>query len=190
MLWRKNCRFFLVSILHSKTGENTNRSWLNGYLPEREIQTGIGPVKIRVPNIRDKSRQGIKFNSMLLPPYLRKTRSVEDVLPWLYLKGIFTGDFQEVLQALLGSEAKVLSASTISRCKKIREEDNQTWNSRSLENKRYIYIWADGVYFKIRSDHAKQCILIIISNVRLENCRHLTRILKKITYFFLDKSMR
>lgn len=134
----------------------------NGYLPEREIQTGIGPVKIRVPKIRDKSHQGIKFNSTLLPPYLRKTKSVEDMLPWLYLKGISTGDFQEALQALLGSEAKGLSASTISRCKKIWEEEHETWNSRSLENKRYVYIWADGVYFNIRSDHAKQCILVII----------------------------
>jgi len=97
----------------------------NGYLPEREIQTGIGPVKIRVPKIRDKSGQGIKFNSTLLPPYLRKTRSVEEVLPWLYLKGISTGDFQEALQALLGSEAKGLSASTISRCKRIWEEEHE-----------------------------------------------------------------
>ena len=86
----------------------------NGYLPEREVQTGIGPVKVKVPKIRDKSGQGIKFNSSLLPPYLRKTRSVEEVLPWLYLKGISTGDFHEALQALLGNEAKGLSASTIS----------------------------------------------------------------------------
>ena len=134
----------------------------NGYLPEREIQTGIGPVKVKVPKIRDKSGQGIKFNSALLPPYMRKTRSVEDVLPWLYLKGISTGDFQEALQALLGNEAKGLSASTISRLKRIWEEEHETWNRRSLKNKRYVYIWAGGVYFTIRSDDAKQCILVII----------------------------
>jgi putative transposase len=134
----------------------------NGYLPEREIQTGIGPVKIRIPKIRDKSGQGIKFNSTLLPPYLRKTRSVEEVLPWLYLKGISTGDFQEALQALLGSEAKGLSASTIRRCKQIWEEEHESWSRRSLKNKRYVYIWADGVYFNIRSDDARQCILVII----------------------------
>ena len=145
-----------------RNGQGHQQVVRNGYLPEREIQTGIGPVKIRVPKIRDKSHQGIKFNSTLLPPYLRKTKSVEDMLPWLYLKGISTGDFQEALQALLGSEAKGLSASTISRCKKIWEEEHETWNSRSLENKRYVYIWADGVYFNIRSDHAKQCILVII----------------------------
>ena len=134
----------------------------NGYLPEREIQTGIGPVKIRVPKIRDKSRQGIKFNSTLLPPYLRKTKSVEELLPWLYLKGISTGDFQETLQALLGKDAKGLSASTISRCKRIWEEEHEAWSRRSLEKKRYVYIWADGVYFNIRSDDARQCILVII----------------------------
>lgn len=134
----------------------------NGYLPEREIQTGIGPVTVRVPKVRDKSGQGIKFNSTLLPPYLRKTRSVEEVLPWLYLKGISTGDFQEALQALLGVGAKGLSASTISRCKHIWEEEHDTWERRSLENKRYVYIWADGVYFNIRSDDARQCILVII----------------------------
>jgi putative transposase len=134
----------------------------NGYLPEREIQTGIGPVKVRVPKIRDKSGQGIKFNSTLLPPYLRKTKSVEEVLPWLYLKGISTGDFHEALQALLGDEAKGLSASTICRCKRIWEEEHETWSRRSLANKRYVYIWADGVYFNIRGDDARQCILVII----------------------------
>jgi len=134
----------------------------NGYLPEREIQTGIGLVKVKVPKIRDKSSQGIKFNSALLPPYLRKTRSVEEVLPWLYLKGISTGDFQEALQALLGSGAKGLSASTISRLKRIWEEEHETWSRQNLKNKRYVYIWADGVYFNIRSDNARQCILVII----------------------------
>lgn len=134
----------------------------NGYLPEREIQTGIGPVKVKVPKIRDKSGQGIKFNSTLLPPYLRKTRSIEEVLPWLYLKGISTGDFQEALQALLGSEAKGLSSATISRLKATWEKEHDSWSGRSLNGKRYVYIWADGVYFNIRSDDNKQCILVVI----------------------------
>lgn len=134
----------------------------NGYLPEREIQTGIGPVTVKVPKVRDKSKQGIKFNSALLPPYLRKTKSVEEVLPWLYLKGISTGDFHEALQALLGSNAKGLSASTISRCKRVWEEEHDVWSRRSFEQKRYVYIWADGIYFNIRNDDAKQCILVII----------------------------
>jgi len=134
----------------------------NGYLPEREILTGIGTIKVKVPKIRDKSGQGIKFNSSLLPPYLRKTKSMEEVLPWLYLKGISTGDFQEALQALVGSGTKGLSASVISRCKQAWEEEHRGWNRRNLEDKRYVYIWADGVYFNIRSDDAKQCILVII----------------------------
>ena len=134
----------------------------NGYLPTREIQTGIGLVTVKVPKIRDKSKQGIKFNSALLPPYLRKTRSIEEVLPWLYLKGISNGDFQEALQALLGANAKGLSASTISRCKRVWEEEHNIWNRRRFEEKRYVYIWADGVYFNIRSEDAKQCILVII----------------------------
>ncbi len=145
-----------------RNGQGHQQVVRNGYLPEREIQTGIGSVKIRVPKIRDKSGQGIKFNSTLLPPYLRKTKSVEEVLPWLYLKGISTGDFHEALQALLGSDAKGLSASTISRCKRVWEEEHETWSRRNLENKRYVYIWADGVYFNIRSDDARQCILVII----------------------------
>jgi putative transposase len=134
----------------------------NGYLPEREIQTGIGPVKVRVPKIRDKSGQGVKFNSTLLPPYLRKTRAIEEVLPWLYLKGISTGDFHEALQALLGNEAKGLSSSTISRLKVTWEKEQESWSSRSFTGKRYVYIWADGVYFNIRSDDNKQCILVVI----------------------------
>ena len=145
-----------------RNGQGHKQVVRNGYLPEREIQTGIGSVKIRVPKIRDKSGQGIKFNSTLLPPYLRKTKSVEEVLPWLYLKGISTGDFHEALQALLGSDAKGLSASTISRCKRVWEEEHEIWSRRNLENKRYVYIWADGVYFNIRSDDARQCILVII----------------------------
>ena len=134
----------------------------NGYLPEREIQTGIGLVTVKVPKIRDKSKQGIKFNSALLPPYLRKTKSIEEVLPWLYLKGISTGDFHEALQALLGVNAKGLSASTISRCKRVWEDEHDVWSRRRFEQRRYVYIWADGVYFNIRSEDAKQCILVII----------------------------
>jgi len=134
----------------------------NGYLPEREILTGIGPVNVNVPKIRDKSGQGIKFNSTLLPPYLRKAKAIEEVLPWLYLKGISTGDFQEALQALFGSEAKGLSPSTISRLKATWEQEHDIWSRRSFTNKRYVYIWADGVYFNVRSDDSKQCILVVI----------------------------
>ena len=134
----------------------------NGYLPAREIQTGIGPVKVKVPKVRDRSGSGICFHSSLLPPYLRRTRSMEELLPWLYLKGLSTGDFQEALAALLGKDAKGLSAGTISRLKDGWRADLATWQQQRLDKKRYVYFWADGVYFNIRGDEARQCILVIV----------------------------
>ena len=134
----------------------------NGYLPQREIMTGLGPVDIKVPKTRDRGGQGIHFRSGLLPPYIKRTQSVETVLPWLYLKGISTGDFSEALAALLGKDAKGLSAGTISRLKQIWIQEYDDWRTRDLSKERYVYIWADGIYFTIRSDDAKQCILVII----------------------------
>jgi transposase-like protein len=134
----------------------------NGYLPQRTVMTGIGAVEIQVPKVRDRSGQGIKFNSTLLPPYLKRSRSVEEVLPWLYLKGVSTGDFAEALSALLGSEAVGLSAGTISRLKAKWIEEHQQWLKRSLKSKHYVYLWADGIYFNIRNDDDRQCILVII----------------------------
>ena len=104
----------------------------NGHLPEREIMTGIGPVSVQVPKVRDRSGTRIKFTSALLPPYLRRAQSVEEVLPWLYLKGISTGDMQEALEALLGKGAKGLSPATISRLKSRWEDDYQSWSQRDL----------------------------------------------------------
>ena len=134
----------------------------NGYLPEREVLTGIGPVSVRVPKVRDRSGARIKFTSALLPPYLRRSRSVEEVLPWLYLKGISTGDMQEALEALLGPEAKGLFPASISRLKARWEDEHKAWSGRDLSNKRYVYFWIDGVYFNVRMDDARQCILVII----------------------------
>ena len=134
----------------------------NGYLPAREIQTGIGAVKVKVPKVRDRSGSGICFHSSLLPPYLRRTKSMEELLPWLYLKGLSTGDFQEALAALLGKDAKGLSAGTISRLKDGWRADLAKWQQRELDKKRYVYFWADGVYFNIRGDEARQCILVIV----------------------------
>lgn len=133
----------------------------NGYLPERSVTTGLGEVAIQVPKVRDRSGSGIKFNSLLLPPYLKRSRSVEEVLPWLYLKGISTGDFGEALSALLGPAAKGLSAGTISRLKTKWQAEHQDWQGRSLRQKRYVYVWADGIYFNIREDE-RQCILVMI----------------------------
>lgn len=153
---------FLAQFTHLRTNQGHRQVVRNGYLPERNIQTGLGPVPVKVPKVRDKTGQGIKFNSTLVPPYLRKTKSVEELLPWLYLKGISTGDFQEALQCLLGVDAQGVSAATISRCKRTWEQEHAAWNRRSLATKRYVYIWGDGVYFNIRSDDAKQCLLVMV----------------------------
>ena len=133
----------------------------NGYLPARTITTGVGEVEVQVPKVRDRSGSGIKFNSTLLPPYLKRSRSVEEVLPWLYLKGVSTGDFAEALSALLGPEAKGLSSATISRLKAKWQEEHSAWQTRSMRHKRYVYVWADGIYFNIRDDE-RQCILVMI----------------------------
>lgn len=139
----------------------------NGYLPERTIQTPLGEIPVRQPRVRDRREpeEREKFQSSILPPYLRKTRSLEELLPWLYLKGVSTGDFSEALQALLGPEARGLSATTIVRLKKTWEEDFKAWSKRSLAGKRYVYIWADGIHFNVRledTDNKRQCILILM----------------------------
>jgi transposase-like protein len=133
----------------------------NGYLPERTVQTGIGNVEIKVPKVRDRSGSGVRFNSALLPPYLKRARSVEELLPWLYLKGVSTGDYQDALAALLGDQAKGLSANTISRLKQHWIDDHRRWCQRDLSQKRYVYWWADGVYSNVRMED-RLCLLVII----------------------------
>ena len=135
----------------------------NGFLPERTIQTGLGDIPVKIPKVRDRSGQGIKFNSNLVPPYLKRAKSVEELLPWLYLKGVSTGDFQESLQSLLGADASGLSAGTISRLKRQWEDDYDQWRQRDLSNRRYVYIWADGVYCNVRQDD-KLCLLVIMGS--------------------------
>ena len=134
----------------------------NGHLPERTIQTGIGPVRVRQPRVRDRGDGAIRFTSAILPRYLRRTRSLEDLLPWLYLKGISTGNFSEALAALLGAEAPGLSASTVVRLKEVWQGEMERWQRRDLSAKRYVYFWADGIYFGARLEEEKQCILVII----------------------------
>ena len=133
----------------------------NGYLPERTVQTGIGDVVIKVPKVRDRSGEGIKFNSSLLPPYLKRSKSIEELLPWLYLKGISTGDYEEALSSLLGEHARGLSAKTISRLKEEWINEHTKWSQRDLGNKRYVYFWADGIYSNVRMDD-RLCLLVII----------------------------
>ena len=133
----------------------------NGYLPERTIQTGIGDVEIKVPKVRDRSGSGINFTSALLPPYLKRTGSIEALLPWLYLKGISTGDYQEALCALLGEQAKGLSANTICRLKQGWCDEHRAWSQRELTGHRYVYWWVDGIYSNVRMDD-RLCLLVII----------------------------
>ncbi len=136
----------------------------NGHLPERTITTGVGPLTVKQPRVHDRrpaeSRE--KFSSAILPPYLRKTKSVEELIPWLYLKGVSTGDFSEALAALLGPDAKGLSATTITRLKGVWEQEYADWSQRSLAGKQYVYVWADGVYFNIRLEGGRQCILVLL----------------------------
>ena len=133
----------------------------NGHLPERRVQTGIGELPVKAPRVRDRAGE-LKFNSSILPRYLRRTRSLEELLPWLYLKGLSTGDFSSALTALLGKDAPGLSANTISRLKEVWKREYEQWSKRSLSGKQYVYIWADGIYFGVRLEDARQCILVII----------------------------
>ena len=139
----------------------------NGHLPERTIQTPVGALTVQQPRVRDKRPAGERetFRSSLLPPYLRKTKSIDELIPWLYLKGVSTGDFSEALQALLGPDAPGLSASTITRLKNVWEREWKDWEQRSLSDRRYVYLWADGVYFNVRledSANKRQCILVLM----------------------------
>ncbi len=133
----------------------------NGYLPERRLQTGLGDIPVKVPKVRDRTGSGIKFNSKLVPPYLKRTKNIEELVPWLYLRGISTGDMQPALESLLGKEAKGLSANSVSRLKQQWEAEYEQWRKRDLSKRRYVYVWADGVYSKVRMDD-KLCLLVVI----------------------------
>ena len=146
-----------------KTDENKVAVVRNGYLPERSIQTGLGDIEVQVPKVRDRSGSGIKFNSSLVPPYLKRAQNIEEFLPWLYLRGISTGDFSETLKHLLGPDAPGLSAATISRLKQDWEQHYRNWTRRDLSNKRYVYVWADGIYSNVRMDD-RLCLLVIIGS--------------------------
>ncbi|MCE0732829.1 IS256 family transposase [Halomonas sp. G15] len=152
---------FLAQYADQRLDDGRQAVVRNGYLPERTVQTGIGDVSVQVPKVRDRSGGGARFNSSLLPPYLKRARSIEELIPWLYLKGISTGDYQEALAALLGDQAKGLSANTVSRLKKQWEDEHTEWRQRDLSDRRYVYWWADGVYSNVRMDD-RLCLLVII----------------------------
>lgn len=149
----------------------------NGHHPTRTLVTGVGPVEITQPRVldrriagRDENGQDLdaagrpveRFRSSILPRYLRKSKAIEEMIPWLYLKGVSTGAFAEALQALVGPSAAGLSASTITRLTSVWQDEYQAWNARSLEGKHYVYVWADGIHFNIRLEENKQCILVLM----------------------------
>ena len=147
---------------HRKTGDGRSTVVRNGYQPERDILTGIGSVPVRIPKVRSKDGPPVTFHSALVPPYVRKTRSIESALPWLYLKGISTGEMGAALKVLVGNDAEGLSASTISRLKKEWGKQYDEWCSASLSKDQWVYIWADGIYSGLRAEKEKLCALVII----------------------------
>ena len=147
------------------TEDGRQRLVRHGHLPEREIMTGIGPVAVRCPRVRDRVGEGceqVRFSSAILPPYARRSRSLEVLIPILYLKGISTGDFEAALGALLGKDAGGLSASTIGRLKEAWSQEHARWSKRDLAAKRYVYFWVDGIHVQARLEDAAQCLLVII----------------------------
>ena len=138
----------------------------NGHAPERRLQTGIGPLEVRRPKLRDRGSVAdggpIRFTSAVLPAYLRRTKNIEELLPWLYLKGVSTGQFAEALTALLGPEAPGLSPATVRRLTEGWQDEHERWQKRDLSARRYVYLWADGVYFTPRLEHERQCLLVLI----------------------------
>ena len=137
----------------------------NGYLPEREITTGIGPVTTKVPRVRDRddsSEEKFQFTSNIIPKYLRRSSSINELLPLLYLKGLSTGEFVEALAPIVGEEAKNLGPGVISRLKAEWGKELDQWRQQDLSKKNYVYWWADGIYLSARMEHEKQCVLVII----------------------------
>jgi len=160
-------RMFLAKHTDLKTEDGRQRIVRHGHLPEREVMTGIGPVAVRQPRVRDREAAAgdpgrIRFSPAILPSYMRRSKSIETLLPVLYLKGISTGDFSEALAALLGKDAPGLSPTAIIRLKAGWIDEHDAWQKRALSAKRYVYVWADGIYLQARLEDEKQCILVLI----------------------------
>jgi transposase-like protein len=156
---------FLERSMESRTEDGCRSVVRNGYLPERCVQTGIGAVPVKQPRVRDREKKH-KFASAILPPYMRRTPSVEAVVPALYLKGISTNDFPEALEALLGENAKGLSPTNIVRLKGGWEAEYKEWNKRDLSGKHFVYLWADGIYFNVRLEEDRPCLLVIVGALK------------------------
>lgn len=134
----------------------------NGYLPEREIQTGIGQVTVKIPKVRAKTGEPVTFQSALVPPYVRKTKTLEAAIPWLYLKGISSGEMENALKVLLGPNVEGFSANTVSRLKQAWANEYKEWKTTRLDKDQWVYVWADGVYSGLRGEQDKLCALVVI----------------------------
>ena len=140
----------------------------NGYKPARKIVTGAGALEVRPPRVRDNSpdpNDRVPFSSAILPPYLRRSKAIEEFIPWLYLKGMSTGDFSEALRTLLGEQAQGLSPNVVVRLKEQWTAEYQEWSRRDLTGKHYVYLWADGIYVNVRledPENQRQCLLVIM----------------------------
>ena len=149
-----------------KLPDGRDRVVRHGHGPERAIQTGIGPVAVRRAKVRDRGKVGaaekIRFTSSILPKWARRTKSLDALLPILYLRGISTGDFQEALSTLLGKDAPNLSPAVITRLTAEWQADYEAWQKRDLSTRRYVYVWADGVYLQARMETAAECMLVLI----------------------------
>ena len=134
----------------------------NGFQPRRDIVTGLGPVSVRLPKARSRTEQVAVFRSTLVPPYVRRAKSLDAALPWLYLHGVSTGDMREALGALVGPEAKGLSAPVVARLKRRWSQEYQAWRGQKLGKDRWVYLWADGVYSGLRAEDERLCVLVVI----------------------------
>jgi len=157
---------FLALMKGERLPDGRERVVRHGHGPERQVQTGIGPVAVQRVKLRDRSASGsgerIRFTSAILPRWARRTRSLDALLPILYLRGVSTGDFQEALGALLGKDAPNLSPSVIARLRGEWEADYTRWQRRDLSARRYVYVWADGVYLQARMEPQAECMLVLI----------------------------
>jgi transposase-like protein len=152
---------YVTRMVDRRSADGRREVVRNGHLPERELVTGVGPLAIRQPRVRDR-RSASRFTSRILPPFLRRLPSVDALIPVLYLKGISTGDFSEALEAILGPQAAGLSATNIVRLKEGWKSEYEAWAARDLGTKRYVYMWADGIYFNVRLDPERPCLLVLM----------------------------
>jgi len=160
---------YIAAHAHQRDDQGARLVVRNGHMPARSILTGLGPVAVTRPRVNDKrldeDGRRCRFTSKILPPYLRRTKAIDELVPWLYLKGVSTGDFPEALQALLGPAAEGLSATNICRLKRVWEDEWKDWSRRDLSARHYVYVWADGIYFNVRLEdvaNKKQCILVLM----------------------------